>query len=32
MMKDEPRAFFHAHWAANDIGWILLKRVPEQGW
>jgi hypothetical protein len=30
MMKETPRAFFHAHWANNS--WILLKRVPEQGW
>jgi hypothetical protein len=30
MMKDTPRAFFHAFW--NNETWILLKRVPEQGW
>jgi hypothetical protein len=32
MMRDEPRAFFHAHWSVDAGGWILLKRVPEQGW
>jgi hypothetical protein len=32
MMREEPRAFFHAHFSKDIGSWVLLKRVPEQGW